>query len=122
MGVDVVRTKLTAFVLAGTFAGAAGFLWSAGIGLASTVVYQPQRSLSLVAAVVIGGLGSVGGAVLGTFYFLGIPYVAGSVSPYLGLLTTGIGLLALVLFFPGGLARLIAEGRDRLAALVVGSR
>ena len=120
MGVDIVRTKLTAFVLAGTFAGAAGFLWSAGIGLASTVVYQPQRSLSLVAAVVIGGLGSVGGAVLGTFYFLGIPYVAGSVSPYLGLLTTGIGLLTLVLFFPGGLARLLAEARDRFAALVVG--
>jgi ABC-type branched-subunit amino acid transport system permease subunit len=116
MGVDVVRTKLTAFVLAGTFAGAAGFLWTAAIGQANSTVFQPGRSLSLVAAVVIGGLGSVGGAVLGTFYFLGIPYIAGSVNPYLGLLSTGVGLLTLVLFFPGGLARLLATGRDWLAA------
>lgn len=117
-GVNVVRTKLTAFVLSGTFAGAAGFLWSAGVGLADTTVFQPGRSLSLVAAVVIGGLGSVAGAVAGTFYFLGIPYLANDVSPYLGLLSTGIGLLVLVLFFPGGLSRLAVEGRDRAAALI----
>lgn len=120
MGIDVVRTKLTAFVLAGTFAGAAGFLWSAGIGLADNTVFQPGRSLSLVAAVVIGGLGSVGGAVLGAFYFLGLPYVAGSVSPYLGLLSTGMGLLVLVLFFPGGLARVVGAGRDFAAGLITG--
>lgn len=120
MGIDVVRTKLTAFVLAGTFAGTAGFLWSAGIGLADTSVFQPGRSLSLVAAVVIGGLGSVPGAVLGTFYFLGIPYFLGDISPYLGLLSTGVGLLALVLFFPGGLARLIGNGRDLLVRRLTG--
>lgn len=120
MGVDVVRTKLTAFVVAGTFAGAAGFLWSAGVGLADTTVFQPGRSLSLVAAVVIGGLGSVLGAVLGTFYFLGLPYFAGDISPHIGLLSTGVGLLVLVLFLPGGLARLVATGRDLLAARVTG--
>lgn len=122
MGIDVVRTKLSAFVLAGALAGSAGFLWSAGISLADNTVFQPGRSLSLVAAVVIGGLGSIGGAVLGTFYFLGIPYLADSVSPYLGLLSTGIGLLVLVLFFPGGLARLAATGRDLAAGLVTGIR
>jgi branched-chain amino acid transport system permease protein len=120
MGIDVVRTKLTAFVLAGAFAGVAGFLWSAGIGLADTTVFQPQRSLSLVAAVVIGGLGSVPGAVLGTFYFLGVPYFLGDISPYLGLLSTGVGLLTLVLFFPGGMARLVAGGRDLLARRLTG--
>jgi branched-chain amino acid transport system permease protein len=120
MGIDVVRTKLTAFVLAGVFAGTAGFLWSAGITLADTSVFQPDRSLSLVAAVVIGGLGSVPGAVLGTFYFLGVPYFLGNLNPYMGLLSTGIGLLTLVLFFPGGLARLIGDGRDLLARRLTG--
>lgn len=120
MGIDVVRTKLTAFVVAGTFSGAAGFLWASGVGLADTTVFQPGRSLSLVAAVVIGGLGSVLGAVLGTFYFLGLPYFAGDISPHLGLLSTGVGLLVLVLFLPGGLARLVTGGRDLLAGRVTG--
>jgi branched-chain amino acid transport system permease protein len=120
MGVDVVRTKLTAFVLAGVFAGGAGFLWAAGVGLASTTVFPPSRSVSLVAAVVIGGLGSVGGAVLGAMYMLVIPYLGSQVSQYLGLISSGVGLLVLVLFFPGGLARLVAAGRDLAARLVTG--
>ncbi len=120
MGIDVVRTKLTAFVLSGVFAGAAGFLWASGVGLASSTVFPPSRSLSLVAAVVIGGLGSVGGAVLGAFYMLVIPYLGSQISPHLGLLSSGVGLLVLVLFFPGGLARLVAAGRDRAAELLTG--
>ena len=120
MGVSVVRTKLTAFVLAGVFAGGAGFLWAAGVGLASTTVFPPSRSLSLVAAVVIGGLGSVGGAVLGAFYLLLIPYLGSQVSPNLGLLSSGVGLLLLVLFLPGGLARVVGAGRDLAARTVTG--
>jgi branched-chain amino acid transport system permease protein len=120
MGVDVVRTKLTAFVLSGVFAGGAGFLWAAGVTLASTSVFPPSRSLALVAAVVIGGLGSVGGAVMGALYLMLVPYLGSQISPYLGLLSSGVGLLVLVLFLPGGLARLFAEGRDLVARAVTG--
>jgi branched-chain amino acid transport system permease protein len=120
MGVDVVRTKLTAFVLSGVFAGGAGFLWAAGVSLASTTVFPPSRSLALVAAVVIGGLGSVGGAVLGALYLMLVPYLGSQISPYLGLLSSGVGLLVLVLFLPGGLARLLAGGRDLAAHAVTG--
>jgi branched-chain amino acid transport system permease protein len=120
MGLDIVRTKLTAFVISGVFAGAAGFLWASGVGLANSTVFPPSRSLSLVAAVVIGGLGSVGGAVLGAVYMLLIPYLGTQVSPHLGLISSGFGLLVLVLFLPGGLARVVAAGRDFTAHLVTG--
>ena len=120
MGVDVVRTKLTAFVLSGVFAGGAGFLWAAGVSLANTSVFPPSRSLALVAAVVIGGLGSVGGAVLGALYLMLVPYLGSQITPHLGLLSSGVGLLVLVLFLPGGLARLLGEGRDLAARLVTG--
>jgi branched-chain amino acid transport system permease protein len=120
MGIDIVRTKLTAFVLAGVFAGAAGFLWASGVGLAGSTVFPPSRSLSLVAAVVIGGLGSVGGAVLGAFYMLVIPYLGSQISPHLGLISSGVGLLILVMFLPGGLARLVASGRDLAAERLTG--
>lgn len=119
-GIATTRTKLTAFVVAGVVAGGAGFLWAAGVGDSSGQVFEPVRSLSLVAVVVIGGLGSITGGIIGAFYMLGLPYFAGSISPYLGLLSTGIGLLVLVLVLPGGLARLVFAGRDLLARAVTG--
>jgi branched-chain amino acid transport system permease protein len=120
MGIGVVRTKLTAFVFAGILAAAAGFLWSTGIGLADSGVFGPVRSLSIVAAVVIGGLGSIMGAIVGAFYFLGIPYWGAEISDYIGLLATGLGLLFLVTLLPGGLARLIFGARDLLATWLTG--
>jgi branched-chain amino acid transport system permease protein len=120
MGISVIKTKLTAFVFAGVVAAAAGFLWSTGIGLADSGVFGPIRSLSIVAAVVIGGLGSISGAIVGAFYFLGVPYFGSDISPYIGLLATGIGLLLLVTLLPGGLARVMFGARDLLARLVTG--
>ena len=120
MGIAVVRTKLTTFVLSGTLASLAGFLWSAGVSTASPEAFPAYRSLGLLAAAIIGGLGSVGGAVLGTAYFLGIPYFLSDVSPYFGILSTGVGLLFLVLVLPGGLARVSGALRDRVALLATG--
>lgn len=120
MGIDTVRTKLTAFVVSGAFAGMAGYLWALGIGSATGEVFAPVRSLTLVTAVVIGGLGSIAGAVVGAFYMLGVPYFGSNISVYIGLLSTGIGVLTLVLFLPGGLARLGYIVRDRMAKAVTG--
>ena len=120
LGIAVVRTKLTTFVLSGTLAALAGYLWAAGVRTASPEAFPAFRSLGLLAAAIIGGLGSVGGAVLGTAYYLGIPYFASDVSPYFGILSTGIGLLVLVLALPGGLARIAFGVRDRAAKLVTG--
>lgn len=119
-GVGIVRTKLTAFVFAGTLAAAAGFLWATGIGLADNSVFGPVRSLSIMAAVVIGGLGSVAGAVAGIFYLLGIPNFLGHLSPYVGLLASGVGVLVLVLMLPGGFARVMYGARDLLVRAVTG--
>ncbi len=120
MGIAVVRTKLATFVLSGTLASLAGFLWAAGVRTASPEAFPAYRSLGLLAAAIIGGLGSVGGAVLGTAYLLGIPYFASDVSPYFGILSTGVGLLVLVLVLPGGLARVAFGIRDRVALIVTG--
>jgi ABC-type branched-subunit amino acid transport system permease subunit len=120
MGIAVVRTKLTTFVLSGTLAALAGYLWAAGVRTASPEGFPAYRSLGLLAAAIIGGLGSIGGAVLGTAYYLGMPYFGSDISPYFGILSSGVGLLALVLFLPGGLARIAFAVRDRIAKLVTG--
>jgi ABC-type branched-subunit amino acid transport system permease subunit len=119
-GISVVRTKLTAFAISGMLAAAAGYLWVVGIGSARGAIFPPIRSLSVLAAAVIGGMGSVFGAVVGAAYMWGVPYFLGHVSPYAGLLSSGLGLLALVLFLPGGLVRPLVGARDLLARLVTG--
>jgi ABC-type branched-subunit amino acid transport system ATPase component len=67
--------------------------------------------------VVIGGLGSVGGAVLGALYTIGLPAVFGD-SLAIGVATSGIGLLALLLYAPGGLMQFVYKARDLMLAHV----
>lgn len=119
-GVPIVRTKLTAFVISGVIASAAGFVWTMGVGAANGSIFPPGRSLSIVAAAVIGGLGTISGALVGALYLWGIPYFLSSISPYIGLLSTGFGLLVLVTFLPGGLVRPLFTLRDLLARAVTG--
>jgi hypothetical protein len=58
--------------------------------------------------------------VLGTLYIVGIPLLAPDSWSWMGALTSGLGLLLLVLVLPGGLARLVFGARDLLARWVTG--
>ncbi|MBA2323257.1 MAG: ABC transporter permease [Pseudonocardiales bacterium] len=120
LGIPVVRTRLTGFVVSGVLASLGGFLWSMGAETAAPGAFPALQSLAILSAAIIGGLGSVGGALLGTAYLYGIPYFGNSINRYAGLLATGIGLLMLLLFFPGGLARMAYRGRDWTARWVTG--
>src|SRR5699024_7362266 len=75
--------------------------------------FGPALSLSIVAICVIGGLGSVSGAMLGTLYVIGLPALFGSTSE-IAMLTTGVGLLVLILYLPAGLSGLGFTVRDLL--------
>ncbi|HUR51942.1 MAG TPA: ABC transporter permease, partial [Mycobacteriales bacterium] len=120
LGVAVTRTRLTGFVVSGVLASLGGFMWSAGVATTNAAAFPALRSLAILSAAIIGGLGSAGGALLGTAYLLGIPFFGSHLNRYAGLLATGIGLLVLLLFLPGGLARLAFAARDWLAGRVTG--
>jgi ABC-type branched-subunit amino acid transport system ATPase component/ABC-type branched-subunit amino acid transport system permease subunit len=106
------RVKLRAFALAGGIAGLGGAL------LAGTVQQVPldqfftvEDSLVLVSIVVIGGLGSVAGPILGALWVVGLPAFFPS-NDLVPLLSSSIGLLILLLYFPGGLVQIFYSGRD----------
>ncbi|MEO7448486.1 MAG: branched-chain amino acid ABC transporter permease, partial [Humibacillus sp.] len=120
LGVPVTRTRLTGFVVSGVLAALGGFLWSAGVVAAGPGSFPAIKSLAILAAAIIGGLGSVSGALLGTAYVLAIPYFGTSINKYVGLLATGAGMLLLLLVLPEGLAGLATRGRDKLAYWVTG--
>ena len=111
MGIPLARTKLLAFALSGFIAGYAGVCLAFATERFSTDTFDPTFSILVVSMVVIGGLGSIDGAVLGAVYLVGIPAIFGT-TPTIQFLTSGIGLLAFILYLPGGLAELLHRFGD----------
>ena len=105
--VSPVKAKLTAFALGGFISGLGGALLG---GLVVTIGYTERfftvpDSLNLVAIAVIGGLGSLAGAVTGALWVIGLPAFWPNNQTVL-LLTSSIGLLIVLLYFPGGFTQI----------------
>ncbi len=113
--VSPTRMKVSAFALAGGIAGLGGGLLA---GLVQNVPYTERfflvgDSLQLVGMVVIGGVGSVIGPVLGALWVIGLPafFPDNDVVPLFG---SSIGLLIIVMYFPGGLVQIGYSARTAL--------
>jgi len=119
MGIRVTRTKLLAFALSGFLAGVAGVCFALVTQRFQATTFDPSQSILIVAMVIIGGLGSIEGAVLGALYLIGIPAAFGS-GTTVQFITSGVGLTVFILFLPGGLAQLWHQIGDRVARLLDG--
>ena len=114
-GIPVVRTKLMAFALSGFIAGYAGVCFAFATERFSTDTFDPTFSILVVSMVVIGGLDSIPGAMLGALYLVGLPAIFGS-TPTIEFLTSGIGLMAFILYLPGGMAQVMHQLGDLATA------
>jgi ABC-type branched-subunit amino acid transport system ATPase component/ABC-type branched-subunit amino acid transport system permease subunit len=115
--ITAARVQLQAFALAGGIAGLGGALLA---GAVQTVPYSDRYfltpdSLTLVSIVVIGGLGSVSGPLLGSLWVIGLPALMPG-NELVPLLTSSLGLLVLLLYFPGGLVQIFHTLRNALLA------
>ena len=106
-------TKLISFAVAGGIAAFAGALLAGVEVQVASNAFTPAESLRVVAMTIIGGLGSIPGAVLGAVYVIGLPALIED-SPSVKLATSGIGLLVLLMYVPGGLVQLVYAARDAL--------
>ena len=113
-GIPIVRTKILAFALSGFMAGYAGVCLTFADQRISVNTFAPAVSMLVISMVVIGGLGSIPGAVLGALYLVGLPAIFGT-TPTIQFITSGIGLLAFILYLPGGLAELLSRFGDLVA-------
>lgn len=122
MGVDVQRTKAGAFVLSSMYGGLGGVMLALAIGRVTPANFGLALSIAYLAAIVIGGLGSVSGAVVGSIFvtagpllmnrysdslpFLAQPGSFGYDGSTVAALLYGAAVIAVVLFEPGGLVAL----------------
>ncbi len=102
LAVPPVLTRLTAFALSGGLAALGGALYAGLIVTFGAQSFRVEESFRIVALVIIGGLGTVGGVLLGAVYLLGVPALFGDTAVAV-LLTSGFGILILLLYLPGGL-------------------
>lgn len=112
-GVSTTRAKLTAFALSGAVAAVAGVVLVISQGAFRDVTYGPDQSLDVFVATVIGGLGSLAGAVIGGVYQRGAQWLLPA--PW-SFLATGAGVLLVLLSMPDGLGGLVFRIRDRFLA------
>jgi hypothetical protein len=95
-------------------AGFAGVMFAYGSERFSNTTFDPTFSILVVSMVVIGGLDSITGALLGAIYLIGLPALFGA-NADIQFLTSGLGLLAFVLYLPGGMAEVLHRFGDLVA-------
>lgn len=103
MGIPVTRYKLMAYVLGAAWAGIAGAIFAAKQSIITPDTFTFQQSFLAVAVVVLGGMGSLPGVVLGAIaYILIDEYFQAYTASYSGLIFAAL-LLGFILLRPGGL-------------------
>jgi branched-chain amino acid transport system permease protein len=115
--VSAVGAKLTAFAFSGFLAAFAGGLFvhhQQSLGISP---YLPEQSLKVFVMVVIGGVGSISGALVGALYLQGLTYFASDlpagIRELVTFMSTGLGVVFVLLFLPGGLGSVVYSVRDR---------
>jgi branched-chain amino acid transport system permease protein len=118
--VPTTQVKLSGFVLAGVIAGVAGGLDVLLLHALSPGSFPPIDSITAFSYTVIGGLGSITGALTGVLLFKFAETLTWLGDARLAL--NGAGLLVVLYFLPGGLGQLLFSLRDRLLRRVADRR
>jgi branched-chain amino acid transport system permease protein len=120
LGYPVFRYKLAAFVLAGALAGLAGYLAAAQYGYVNPEFFGWQESGSALMMVILGGIGTLFGPILGAFVLTLLQDVLSDEAIFHGfhkhwLLPMGIFVVLAVLLLPRGIGGLVLGPRRRAA-------
>ncbi|MEP7158723.1 MAG: branched-chain amino acid ABC transporter permease, partial [Chloroflexota bacterium] len=102
LGVNLVQTKLLAYMLGAAFAGLGGAVFAALIGAQFPSSINFFVSINVAALIIVGGMGSIPGVIVGAIFLIGLPELFREFAEY-RLLFYGIALIAVMRFRPEGL-------------------
>ncbi|MFZ5968122.1 MAG: branched-chain amino acid ABC transporter permease [Bacillota bacterium] len=114
MGINLVKYKLIAFSVSAMFAGISGSLYMHLVKYTQPDVWGVVLSINLLAMVVIGGMASVGGSILGAAFITLLPQLAHEI-PVIknitnsAIILTGLAIVLVIRLLPGGLMVLGSE-------------
>jgi branched-chain amino acid transport system permease protein len=102
MGINTTRYKLYSFAFGSFWAGLAGILFAAKMRFVSPESFTFMESVLILCMVILGGLGSIGGVIVGSVILVVLPEVLREVQSY-RMLALGAGLILIMIFRPQGL-------------------
>jgi len=131
MGIDIARYKLLAFIVSSFYAGVAGVLYTYYLGVANYEQFQINVSIDYLAMVIIGGLGSVRGAILGAIFVTLLPIASrwalegfgavfagagdlASLIPHLRMVVFGVLIIVFIVYEPDGLNKIWLKAQSRM--------
>jgi branched-chain amino acid transport system permease protein len=113
LGYPVYRYKLASFALAGALAGLAGYLSALQYGFVNPELLSWHQSGNVLLMLILGGIGSLYGAVVGAFAFVALAEIFQALTTHWQLLL-GATIILLVIFLPGGMASVAGRFRRTL--------
>ncbi|MFZ7124947.1 MAG: ABC transporter permease subunit [Desulfobacterales bacterium] len=102
MGIDKTRTKLSAFALGATWAGMGGVVFAAKSTFINPISFTIWESVIILCVVVLGGMGSIVGVMVGAMVLILLPEYLRAFSEY-RMLLFGVMLVMMMVFRPGGI-------------------
>ncbi|AZU62719.1 branched-chain amino acid ABC transporter permease [Neobacillus mesonae] len=112
MGIPVFKTKVTMFTISAAFCGAAGGLYAHFLHVVSPETFAFGMSVTILTMVMIGGQGSVAGAIIGAS-ILTVSSEALRETPELRMLIYGFLIVVMIMFFPKGIMGLFQMLKKR---------
>jgi branched-chain amino acid transport system permease protein len=103
MGVNLARYKLLSFAMSSFYLGIQGALYSLLIGFLEPNLFTFMESVTVFVAVIIGGLASIGGSIMGAAFVILVPQVLGAMRELVPVIF-GITILVILIFEPQGIA------------------
>jgi branched-chain amino acid transport system permease protein len=102
MGINLVATKLLAFAIGAAFSALSGAIFATKLGSVYPHSFNVMISINILCLIIVGGMGSLPGVLVGSFALVGLPELLREFAEY-RLLVYGAALVAMMLLKPEGL-------------------
>lgn len=111
MGISTIKFKLLAFAIGGAIGSLGGALFAVNIGSLTPASFTILISITALAVVILGGLGSIPGVVVGALVLIGMPGLLREFEEY-RLLIYGAALVTIMVLRPQGLVPNVRRSRE----------
>jgi len=112
IGVDLAKYKTIAFAISAFYTGVAGGLFAYLITFLSPDAFTIELSIDFIAMIVIGGMGSILGSIIGAVILTGIQQVFAGLLD-LQVLIFGLSLIIFMIFMPRGIVGMLTDLREK---------